>query len=63
MLGEAWLQHGRYRLQVFEAELDLVIIESLGAPAELAALQFLDNQPETFNLCLRFTEAGHIRRE
>jgi len=32
-------------VEVFKAELQLVIIEPFGAPAKLAALQLLDDEP------------------
>ncbi len=41
-------------VDIFEAERQLVIIEPLGAPAKLAALQLLDNEPEPFDLGLCF---------
>ncbi len=50
-------------VEVFEAELQLVVIEPLGAPAELAALQLLDDEVEPFDLGLRLAEAGALGRE
>jgi len=42
--------------QVFEAELELILIEPLGASAELAALQLLDDEVEPLDLGLCFGE-------
>jgi hypothetical protein len=40
--------------QVFEAELELILIEPLGASAELAALQLLDDEVQPLDLGLCF---------
>jgi len=44
--------------QVFETELELILVEPLGASAELAALQLLDDDVEPLDLGLCFVE-GH----
>jgi hypothetical protein len=41
----------------------LILIEPLRTPAELAALQFLDDEMEPFDLGLRLAEAGALGRE
>src|ERR1700730_5316129 len=41
-------------VDVFEAELQLVVIKPFGTPAKLAALQLLDNELEPFDLGLCF---------
>ena len=46
----------RDRREVLEAELQLIIVEPLSPPAELAALQLLDDEVEPFDLGLRLTE-------
>jgi hypothetical protein len=51
------------RLEVFEAELELVIIEPFGASAKLTALQILNDEPEPLDLCLCFSEVGAFRSE
>jgi hypothetical protein len=43
--------------------LQLVAVEPFGAPAKLAALQLLDDEPQPFDLCLRLTEVGAFGRE
>ena len=50
-------------VEILEAELQLIVIEPLGAPAELAALQLLDDELEPFDLGLRLAEAGALGRE
>ena len=45
-------------MEVFKAELQLVVIEPLGAPAELAALQLLNDEPETFDLSFCLSKGG-----
>src|SRR5258705_8655147 len=50
-------------LEVFEAELQLVVVKPLGAPAKLAALQLLNDEAETFDLRLCFSEAGAFGRQ
>src|SRR3984893_9284271 len=50
-------------MEVFKTELQLVVIQSLGAPAKLTALQLLDNEPEPFDLRLRLSEVGAFGRE
>ena len=48
-------------VEVFEAELQLIVIEPLGAPAELAALQLLDDELKPFDLGLRLGEGWCAR--
>ena len=50
-------------VQVFEAQLQLIIIKALGAAAELVALQLLDDQLEAFDLGLRLGEVGPLGRQ
>src|ERR1700676_5148384 len=50
-------------MEVFEAELQLVVIQPFGAPAKLAALQLLNDEPEAFDLRLRLSEVGGFGRE
>jgi hypothetical protein len=50
-------------VEVFEAELQLVVIQPFGTPTKLAALQPLNDEPEAFDLRLRFGEAGAFGRE
>src|ERR1700742_4007798 len=50
-------------LEVFEAELQPVVVEPLGAPAKLAKLQLLNDEAETFDLRLRFSEVGAFGRQ
>ena len=50
-------------MEVFEAELQLVVIQPFGAPAKLAALQLLNDEPEAFDLRLRLGEVGAFGRE
>ncbi len=57
------LQPPRCRVEIFEAELQLVVIKPFGAPTELAALHLLHDQTEPFDLGLCFAEAGHVGRE
>ena len=40
-------------VEILKAELQLIVIEPLGAPAELAALQLLDDEIEPLDLGLR----------
>lgn len=46
-----------------EAESQLIVIEPLGPPAKLAALQLLDDEVEPFDLGVRFAEAGALGGE
>ena len=49
-------------VEVFKAELQLVVIEPFGPPAELAALQLLDDELEPLDLGLRLRQsAGRAR--
>ena len=50
-------------IEVFKTELQLVVIEPFGAPAKLAALQLLNDEPEAFDLRLRLSEVGAFGRE
>ena len=50
-------------VEVFKAELQLIVIEPLGAPAKLAALQLLDDEMEPLDLGLCLGEAGALGRE
>ena len=50
-------------VEVVEAELQLVVIQPFGAPAKLAALQLLNDEPEPFDLRLRFGEVDAFGRE
>jgi hypothetical protein len=45
-------------LEVFEAELQLVVVEPFGALVKSAALQLLNNEPEAFDLRLCLGEVG-----
>jgi hypothetical protein len=49
-------------LEVVEAELQLIVIEPFGAPAKLAALQLLNNEPEAFDLRLRRSKVDAFGR-
>ena len=53
---------GRGLLEVFQAELQLVGVELLRAPAELAALQLPDQEPQLLDLrlCRVILELGSI---
>ena len=53
----------RSTLEVFKAELQLIVIEPLGAPAELAALQLLDDELQPLDLGLRLGESGALGRK
>lgn len=50
-------------IEIFEAELQLVVIESFSASAKLAALQLLNDEPQPFDLRLRLGESGAFGRE
>lgn len=50
-------------VEVFKAELQLVVIQPFGAPTKLAALQLLSDEPEAFDLRLRLSEVGAFGRE
>jgi hypothetical protein len=50
-------------MEVVEAELQLIVIEPFGAPAKLAALQLLNDEPEAFDLRLRRCEVDAFGRE
>ena len=50
-------------LEVFEAELQLIVIEPLGTPAELAALQLLNDELQPLDLGLCLGEGGALGRE
>jgi hypothetical protein len=50
-------------VEVFKTELQLVVIQPLGAPTKLAALQLLNDEPEAFDLRLRLSEVGAVGRE
>src|SRR3954451_13519685 len=50
-------------VKVFKTELQLIVIEPFGAPTKLAALQFLNNEPKTFDLCLCLSEVAAFGRE
>ena len=43
-------------LKIFEAKAQLVVIKPFGAPAELVALQLLDDEVETLDLGLRLAK-------
>ncbi len=47
-------------VEVLKAELQLPVIKPLVPPAELAALQLLDDEMEPFDLGLRLVEAGAL---
>jgi hypothetical protein len=50
-------------MEVFKTERQLVVIEPFGAPAKLAALGLLNDEPEAFDLRLRLSEVGAFGRE
>src|ERR1700694_2311439 len=50
-------------MEVFKTDLQLVVIQPFGAPAKLAALQLLNDEPEAFDLRLRRSEVGACGRE
>ena len=50
-------------LQIFEAELQLIIIKPFSSTAELTALQLLHDEPEAFDLRLRLREGRAVDRE
>src|SRR5229473_761004 len=50
-------------MEVFKSELQLVGIQPFGAPAKLAALQLLNDEPEAFDLRLRRCEVDAFGRE
>src|ERR1700694_1610456 len=50
-------------MEVFKTDLQLVVIQPFGAPAKLAALQLLNDEPEAFDLRLRRREVGAFGRE
>src|ERR1700694_4587372 len=60
---EAWLRPARYRRGGLQTELQLVVIQSFGAPTQLAALQLLNEEPEAFDPRLRLSEVGAFGRE
>src|SRR6266403_4861602 len=45
-------------MEVFKTEQQLVVIEPFGAPAKLAALQLLNDEPEPFDLGFCLSERG-----
>jgi hypothetical protein len=45
-------------LEVFKTKLQLVVIEPFGAPTKLAAMQFLNDEPEAFDRRLRRSEVA-----
>ena len=47
-------------VEIFEAELQLVAIELFCPPAELAALQLLDDEVKPFDLGIRFAQTGTL---
>ena len=50
-------------LQIFEAELQLIIIKPFSSTAKLTALQLLHDEPEAFDLRLRLREGRAVDRE
>jgi hypothetical protein len=59
---EKLLRAGDIGVKVFEAQLQLITIETLGTPAELAALQLLYDQPQALDLGLGLGEFGPFTR-
>jgi hypothetical protein len=59
---KAGFDAGKIGIEVLEAKLQLIVIEPLGPPAELAALELLDNELEPFDLCVRLAQAGALAR-
>jgi hypothetical protein len=53
----------QFDFEVLEAEVQLVIIEPFRPPAELAALQLLDDEMQPFDLSPRLAEVGPLGRE
>src|SRR6202158_5042304 len=50
-------------MEVFKTELQLVVIQPVGAPTKLAALQLPNDEPEAFDLRLRLSEVGAFGAE
>ena len=50
-------------VQILEAQMQLIVIEPLGATAELITLQLLNDQLETFDLGLRLSQVGPLSRK
>ena len=63
----SWRKRGfgsrKIDIDILEAEPQLVVIKMLGVPAELAALQLFDDEPEPFDLGQGFAEAGALGRK
>jgi hypothetical protein len=51
---------GSVDVEVLQAKLQLVVMELFGAPAELAALQLLNNEMEPFDLGLCLAKRGAL---
>jgi len=49
--------------EILKPELELAVIETFGAPAELVALQLLDDEVKPFDLGLRLGESSALDRE
>ena len=48
--------------EIFQAELQLAVLETLGAPAELQTLQLLHDQPQALDLALGLGQRGPFAR-
>ena len=59
---KAGLDARKIGVEVLEAKPQLIVIEPLGPPAELATLQLLDNEIEPLDLGVRLAEAGALAR-
>lgn len=60
---KAGFHPGKIGVEVFKAKLQLIVIEPLGPPAELAALEFLDNEIEPLDLGVCLAQTGALDRE
>jgi hypothetical protein len=49
--------------EIFKAELQLVVVESLGPLTKLVALELLHYESQSLDLCLRLGESGALGRE
>jgi len=50
----------QFDFDILEAEMQLVVVQPLGPPAKLTALQLLDDEMQPFDLGLRLAEAGPL---
>src|SRR5712671_7154902 len=59
---KAGFDTGKIGVEVLEAKLQLIVIEPLGPPAELAALELLDNESEPLDLGVCLAQTGALGR-